>query len=65
MDLPSRMRIVYNLKHRYVVCLKFVNKLSTYLAKEMFQVKVSIRSTIKKTILILSQVFGKSVVVTI
>ena len=54
MDLPSRMRIVYNLKHRYVVCLKFVNKLSTYLAKEMFQVKVSIRSTIKKTILILS-----------
>ena len=65
MDLPSRMRIVYNLKHRYVVSLKFVNKLSTYLAKEMFQVKVSIRSTIKKTILILSQVFGKSVVVTI
>ena len=41
------MRIIYNVRHRYAICLKFGGKLLTFLTKLVLEGKVSICSTIK------------------
>ena len=33
MVLSIRMRIIYNIKHRYAICLKFGDKFLTFLTK--------------------------------
>ena len=45
MDLSNRMRIIYDVKHRHAIRLKFGDKFLTSLAKLVLQVKVSISST--------------------
>ena len=48
MDLPVRMRISYNLKHRYVICLETGEKFFTSLAKLVTEAKPNIYSQSKK-----------------
>ena len=48
MNLSIQMRIMYNVKHRYAIRLKFGDKFSTSLNKLVLQAKASIDSTAKK-----------------
>ena len=48
MDLSIQMRIMYNVKHRYTIHLKFGDKFSTSLNKLVLQAKAGIGSTAKK-----------------
>ena len=48
MDLSIRMRIIYNVKYRYVILLKFGGKLLTFLTKLVLEGKASICSTAKE-----------------
>ena len=52
MDLSIRMRIIYNVRHRYAIRLKFRDKFSTFLTKLVLEVKVSICSTNKENLLL-------------
>ena len=59
MDLSIRMRIIYNVKHRYVIRLKFGGKFLTFQTKLVLERKASICSTIKENLLfILSYIFS-------
>ena len=51
MDLPIRMRIIYNVKHCYVILLKFGGKFSISATKYILEAKASICSIIKEKIL--------------
>ena len=51
MDLPIRMRIIYNVKHCYAIRLKFEEKFLTSLTKLVLEAKASICSTIKENLL--------------
>ena len=46
------MRIIYNLKQRYVIRLKFGGKFLTFLTKLVLEGKASICSTIKENLLL-------------
>ena len=48
MDLPVRMRISYNLKHRYAICLETGEKFFTSLTKLVTEAKANIYSQSKK-----------------
>ena len=48
MDLPVRMRISYNLKHRYAICLETGEKFFPSLAKLVTEAKANIYSQSKK-----------------
>ena len=52
MDLSIRMRIVYNLKHRYAMRLKFGEKLLTSLTKIVLEAKASTWLTFKENLLL-------------
>ena len=52
MDLSIRMRIIYNVNHRYAIHLKLETKLITSLTKLVLQVKFGICSTIIENLLL-------------
>ena len=52
MDLPIRMRIIYNVKNCYPIHLKFGGKSLTSLSKLVLEAKASICSTIKENLLL-------------
>ena len=54
----SEIELSMNVKQRYQICLRFGEKLLTYLPKLGLETKTSICFTIKKTIFIMSNVFG-------
>ena len=51
------MRIVYNVKHRYAIRLKFGEKLLTSRTKLVLEAKASICSTIKENLLLYCRKF--------
>ena len=57
MDLSIRMRVIYNVKHRYEIRLKFGDKFLTSLTKSVLKVKASISSTVKESLLYIVQSF--------
>ena len=65
MDLPNGMRIIYNVKHRYVVRMKLGDKFLTSLTKLEFEAKASICSTIKENLLLYCRKFSGFVIIVI
>ena len=65
MDLSSRMRLIYNVRHCYLICLKFGDKLLTFLTMLVLEGKASICSTIKENALLYCRKFSVFVVVVI
>ena len=63
MDLSIRIRVTYNVKHRYAIRLKFGHKFVTSLTKLVLEVKDSICSTIKENLLLHCRKFLAFVVV--
>ena len=57
MDLPIRMRIIYNGKYRYAIRLKCGDKFFPSPTKLVPEVKATICSTIKKSTFMLSLSF--------
>ena len=62
MRLSIRMIVLYNVKHRYAICLKFGGTFLASLTKLVFQVKTSIYSTIKENLLLYCRTFSAFVV---
>ena len=65
MDLSTRMRVIYNVKHHYAIRLKFGDKLLTSLTKLVLQAKARICSTIKENLFLYCRKFSAFVVVVI
>ena len=65
MDPSIRIRIIYNVKHRYTIRLKFGDKFLTSLTKPVLEGKASICSTIKENLLLYCRKFSAFVVVVI
>ena len=65
MDLSIRMRVIYNVKHRYEIRLKFGDKFLTSLTKAVPEVKASISSTVKESLLLYCPKFSAFGVVSI
>ena len=59
------MRVMYNVKDCYAICLKFGDKLLTSLIKLLLEAKVTICSTIKENLLLYCRKFSAFVVVVI
>ena len=59
------MRVIYNVKHRYTIRLKFGEKFSTSLTKLVLKAKVSICSIIKEILLLYCSKFSAFAVVVI
>ena len=57
MDLSVIIRIVYNVKYRYAIRLKFGDKFLTSLTYLVLQVKASICPTIKENLLLYCRSF--------
>ena len=62
MDLSIRIRIIYNVKHRNAICLKFGDNFLTSLTKLVPQVKASICSTINENLLLYCRKLSASVI---
>ena len=65
MDLSIRMRVFYNVKHRYEICLKFGDKFLTSVTKIVLEAKASICSTIKESPLLYCRKFSAFVAIVI
>ena len=65
MDLPIGMRIIYNVKHRCAIRLKFGDIFLTSLTQLVLRVKASICSTIKENLLLYCRKFSAFVVTVI
>ena len=65
MDLSIRMWIIYNVKHCYVIRLKFGDKFLTFLTKLALEGKASICSKTKENIVLYCRKFSAFVVVVI
>ena len=65
MDLPIRMRITYNVKYRYPICLDFGEKFSNSQTKLVLELNAGIWSTIKENLLLYCRKFLAFVVVVI
>ena len=65
MDLPIRMKIIYNAKQRYAIPLKYGDKCLTFLTRLVLQVKASICSIIKGNQLLFCLKFPEFAVVVI
>ena len=65
MDLSIRMRVIYNLKHRCAICLKFGDKSLLFLTKLVLEAKASICSTINENLFLYCRRFSAFVVVVI
>ena len=52
MDLSIQMGIIYNVKNRYVIRLKFGDKLLTFLTKLVFEGKAIIYSTTNENLVL-------------
>ena len=63
MDLSIRMRVTYNVKHRYACRLKFGGEFLTFLTKLVLEAKASICSTIKENLLLYCRKFSTFVIV--
>ena len=59
------MRIIYNVKHRYVIRMKFGDKFLTFLTNLVLETKASICSTIKENMLLYCRKFSAFAVVVI
>ena len=59
------MRVMYNVKHRYAIRLKFGDKFLTSLTSLVLEAKASICSTIKENLLLYWRKFSAFVVVVI
>ena len=64
MHLPIQMRIIFTLKHRSAICLKF-GKFLTSLTKLVLEAKASICSTIKENLFLYHRKFWAFAVVAI
>ena len=65
MDLYIRMRVICNVKHRYVIRLKFGDKFITFLTRLALEGKASICSAIKDNLLLYCRNFLAFAVVVI
>ena len=52
MVLSIRMRVVYDVKHRYAIHLKFGDKSLTSLTKLELETKASLCSTVKESLIL-------------
>ena len=59
------MKIIYNVRHRYAIRLKFGDKFLTFLTKLVLEGKTSISSTIKENLLLYCRKFSEFLVVVI
>ena len=59
------MKIIYNVKHRYAIRMKFEDKILTFLTKLVLEAKASICSKIKENLLLNCRKFSAFVVVVI
>ena len=65
MDLSIGIRIIYIIRHRYAIRLKFGGKFLTFLIRLVTEEKASISSTIKENLLLYCRRFSAFVVVAI
>ena len=63
MNLPIRTRIIYNVKHSYVICMKFGEKFLTSLTKPVLKSKDNICSAIKENLLLYFRKFSQNIFV--
>ena len=63
MDLSIQIRIIYNVRHRYAIRLKFEDKFLTFLTKLVLEGKASICSTVKENLLLYYRRFSPFAVV--
>ena len=65
MNLSTQMKVIYNVKHRYAIRLKFGEKFLTSLTKLVLPVKASICSTVEENLLLYCCKFSAFVVAVI
>ena len=65
MDLSIRIRVMYNVKHRYAICLKFGDKFLTSITKLLLEAKASVYFTIKENLLLYCLMFLSFVAVVV
>ena len=63
MDLPTGMKIIFNVKHSDVIRLKFRAKFLTFITKLVLEGKASIYYTIKENLLLYCRKFSAFVAV--